>query len=80
MICDLCETNSGLTNKNRKCCQIRLIAQMPKARRLMAYERVLKSDGTTALEAMKLEVVAEFKRLQKIVGNVGNAGKIITRR
>ena len=62
MICDLCETNAGRTDAHSRCCQIRMLAQAPAHLRKATYL----STKPHLVSALKLEVAAEYKRLQAL--------------
>jgi len=60
--CEWCLTFAGRTKKGRACCELRALAAMPKAQREIVYAKVKREDGQTAMEQLKQDVVAEYKR------------------
>ena len=61
--CEWCLTFSGRLIKGRTCCELRMLAAMPKARRQDVYARVRTTEGSEALEKLKRDVSAEYQRL-----------------
>ncbi|WP_198387840.1 hypothetical protein [Burkholderia ubonensis] len=63
-LCKLCLSFSGLYSNFDRCCQIRLLANMPKERRRREYARIEAHGGRESLaEVIKL-VKAEYQRGQ----------------
>lgn len=61
--CEWCLTFSGRTMKGRRCCELRALAAMPKARRQEVYNQTLKDDGVDAMKKLMQDVGAEYQRL-----------------
>jgi hypothetical protein len=62
MTCEHCLAFSGRVNANRRCCQIREIAGMPKGQRQAHYEKVRTTQGEEALRTLIQEVTTEYHR------------------
>ena len=62
MTCEHCKTNSGRTNANLECCQIRYLAQMPNGRLLQAVEHLNRMEKA----ALRPKLEAERKRLKTL--------------
>ena len=62
--CEWCLTFSGRLMKGRACCELRMLATIPKARRQEVYNRVRREDGQSAVDQMVKDVAAEYKRRQ----------------
>jgi len=60
--CLFCLENSGRTHANRECCQLRRLAQMPKAM-LVAYVKGMTEEAKTKLRE---DLKAEKLRLKEI--------------
>jgi len=73
--CEWCLTFSGMTKKGRPCCELRALANMPKAQREAVYLKTMKEDGLDAYEAQKKAVVAEYKR--RIAFNDAKRGSLV---
>jgi hypothetical protein len=62
MTCELCKTNSGRTNSNLECCQIRYLAQMPNNRLLQAVDSLNRAERAI----LRPKIEAERKRLRNL--------------
>jgi hypothetical protein len=62
MICQSCQTFAPTFQKANKCCQIRLLMEAPKHKRLATYAAIRKEYGSATAEEMKEAVHAEYKR------------------
>ncbi len=61
--CPLDETFSGFYSNFCRCCQIRLLANLPKEKRRREYERIRKREGGEESLALVIELVkAEYQR------------------
>lgn len=60
--CPLDEKFSGLYSNFCRCCQIRLLANMPKERRRREYARIEERGGRESLTAVIELVKAEYQR------------------
>lgn len=58
--CEACRANSGRMNARNYCCQIRELADSPKARRKAAYEALLKSEGKESVNKVIADVNEEL--------------------
>jgi hypothetical protein len=61
--CEWCLTFSGRMKKGRVCCELRMLAAMPKARRQEVYNQTLKDDGVEAMKKQQQDVATEYRRL-----------------
>lgn len=62
MICEHCATFSGRKTKGAPCCELRALAEMPKAQRQAVYEAKRKEDGESAVKALAQAVSQEYQR------------------
>ncbi|MDF0506574.1 hypothetical protein POK33_38130 [Burkholderia cenocepacia] len=60
--CEHCQVFSGRYNMNRRCCQVRLIASMPKAHRLAAFAKVRAESGGEVADRLRADVLSEYHR------------------
>lgn len=60
MTCELCTTNAGRYNMSARCCQLRYLVQMPKARKIVYFANYKRTHG--AEEARRL--VGEMKEFK----------------
>jgi len=60
--CEHCERFSGRYTMQNACCQVRLVALMPKARRLAAFAKVRSQKGDEAAQALREAVSLEYRR------------------
>jgi len=58
--CEACRTNSGRMNSKNYCCQIRELADSPKARRQAVYESLRKREGKESVNKIIADVNEEF--------------------
>jgi hypothetical protein len=58
--CEACRARSGRVNAKNYCCQIRELADSPKARRKAAYEAMLKSEGKESVNQVIADVNEEL--------------------
>lgn len=61
-LCELCIEMGGRFNANRLCCQIRMIARMPKHARQIQYARARREGGRDEEVKLRDLVAAEWKR------------------
>lgn len=61
-LCDWCLTLSGRYQGLRECCQIRLLATMPRAHRELAYQRTREVSGRLAEQEQRQLVKTEWQR------------------
>lgn len=60
--CEWCKTNSGRTNANRECCEIRRLAQAPR-HVLAEYAKTLSEDEKSVL---RLKIKSERERIKAL--------------
>lgn len=65
MLCSYCQAFSPIYQKSNECCQIRLLAESPKHRRLAVYAKIKKESGSAELEELKKAVYKEYVRMQE---------------
>ncbi len=63
-LCECCLAFSGIYRKANRCCQIRMLANMPKEMRRGEYDRIGATSGREALAETIALVKAEYLRGQ----------------
>jgi hypothetical protein len=68
--CEHCARDAGIYDKTRRCCQVRLIANMPREHRQGYYKQVERTSGKAAVNALieEVNVVLQAKRVAKLQG------------
>jgi hypothetical protein len=60
--CEHCLTFSGIHNANKRCCQVRLVAQMPPKQQAASFARVRAKSGDDVETLFRNLVKVEYQR------------------
>lgn len=68
--CEYCARDAGVYDKTRRCCNVRLIANMPRGHRQDYYRQVERTQGKAAVNALmeEVNVILQKKREAKLNG------------